>query len=45
MIYLLTFKACDYLNSLANQLVSPKIPDVSELDLDLASEIMPDYWR
>jgi hypothetical protein len=40
MIYLLTCKACDYLNSLANQLVSLRIPD-----LDLASEIMPDCWR
>jgi hypothetical protein len=29
MIYLLTCKACDYLNSLANQLVSLRIPDVS----------------
>jgi hypothetical protein len=40
MIYLLTCKACDYLNSLANQLISLKIPD-----LDLASEIMPDLFR
>jgi hypothetical protein len=39
MIYLLTCKACDYLNSLANQLVSLQIPDP-----DLASEIMPDCW-
>jgi hypothetical protein len=29
MIYLVTCKACDYLNSLANQLVSLRIPDVS----------------
>jgi hypothetical protein len=39
MICLLTCKACDYFNSLANQLVSLRIPD-----LDLASEIMPDCW-
>jgi hypothetical protein len=29
MIYILTCKACDYLNSLANQLVSLRIPNVS----------------
>jgi hypothetical protein len=40
MIYLLTCKACDYLKSLENQLVSLRIPD-----LDFASEIMPNCWR
>jgi hypothetical protein len=33
MIYLLTCKACDYLNSLANQFVSLRIPDISYISI------------